>query len=75
MPILTAHVDEHSNLIPKYVKRPEVMSKYFQYNDVIDNINSQRQKDLALEKKWVTQDGVFSSHFHHSGRYLCCGFL
>ena len=58
-PYRAAHVDEHSNLIPKYVKRPEVMSKYFQYNDVIDNINSQRQKDLALEKKWVTQDGFF----------------
>ena len=30
-PYRAAHVDEHKTLIPKFVKRPEVMSTYFQY--------------------------------------------
>ena len=41
---VAAHVDAHKNLCPRYVKRPEILSVYFAYNDVIDNINSGAQR-------------------------------
>ena len=59
VPYCAHHPDQYGNLIPRYVPRLEIMSTYFSKCDVIDNHNAQRQKDLALEKKWITQDGFF----------------
>ena len=39
--------------------RPQVVSNYFKYCNVVDLHNQARQFDLALEKKWVTQNGYF----------------
>ena len=39
--------------------RPECCSTYFKDSNVIDVLNQQRQKELRLEKYWVTNDGYF----------------
>jgi hypothetical protein len=48
------------------VERPEVISRYFQYSDVVDSHNHARQALLGLEKKWATQNCWFR---------LNCGFI
>lgn len=51
--------DENGNNMVKLVPRPEACSTYFHFSNVIDVLNSLRQKELRLEKHWVTQDGYF----------------
>ena len=36
-----------------------ILSTYFKYSNQVDLHNQARQYDLALEKKWVTQDAYF----------------
>ena len=42
-----------------HVARPDILSHYFKYPNVVDLHNQARQFDLALEKKWVTHSGYF----------------
>ena len=51
--------DRYGNVCTRDIARPEVISTYFKYCNVVDLHNQARQCDLALEKKWVTQDGYF----------------
>ena len=41
------------------VPRPACCSQYFNISNIVDVHNQQRQKELRLEKMWVTQDGYF----------------
>ena len=51
--------DEYGNVRARPVERPEVISRYFQYSDVVDSHNHARQALLGLEKKWATQNCWF----------------
>ena len=51
--------DENGNNMYREVARPECCSKYFSVSNTIDVLNQQRQKELRLEKFWVTEDGYF----------------
>ncbi len=51
--------DKFGNVCIRQVARPVVVSRYFKYNNKVDLHNQARQYDLALEKKWITQDGWF----------------
>lgn len=43
----------------RQVDRPEVISLFFQHSNSVDRNNHDRQFELALEKKWITQDCYF----------------
>jgi hypothetical protein len=49
--------DENGNSMYREVKRPVCCSQYFSVSNTIDVLNQQRQKELRLEKFWVTEDG------------------
>ena len=53
----------------RYVDRPEVISFFFRHFNSVDRNNHGRQFELALEKKWVTQDCYFrlTSTFYGQG--------
>ena len=51
--------DQYGNLCVRHVARPQVISTYFKYSNVVDTHNQARQSHLGLEKKWVTHDGYF----------------
>ena len=51
--------DKFGNVCSREVARPEILSNYFKYSNCVDLHNQARQFDLALEKKWVTQNGYF----------------
>lgn len=51
--------DDNNNTLARNVPRPDIVSKYFLHNNVIDVGNQSRQHDLRLEKFWITQDGYF----------------
>jgi hypothetical protein len=53
---------EFSNVGVRLVDRPDVVSKYFAQSNCIDKHNHVRQSELALEKRWVTQDPYFRLH-------------
>lgn len=50
---------KYSNVCTRHVWRPEIILTYFKYSNCIDIHNQARQFDLALEKKWVTQDPYY----------------
>ena len=51
--------DKYGNVCIRHVARPQVVSTYFEFSNQTDLHNQSRQFDLALEKRWVTQDGFF----------------
>lgn len=51
--------DTNGNSMIRNVIRPACCSHYFKISNVVDVHNQQRQKELRLEKMWVTQDGYF----------------
>jgi hypothetical protein len=51
--------DDTGNPCTKPIARPSVISFYFKRCNGIDVHNQQRQKELRLEKCWVTTDGYF----------------
>jgi len=58
-PYIAKWTDENCNHCHCHIPRPSVISTYFQHSNVVDVANQQRQKELKLEKCWVTQDGIF----------------
>lgn len=58
-PYIAKWVDDNSNQMQRRIKRPDVLSFYFKHSNIVDVHNQQRQKELRLEKCWVTQDGYF----------------
>ena len=43
----------------RYVARPKGLATYFKYSNGVGMHNQARQFELALEKKWITQNGFF----------------
>jgi hypothetical protein len=58
-PYIAKWTDENCNHCHTCINRPSVISTYFEHSNVVDVTNQQRQKELQLEKCWVTQDGIF----------------
>ena len=58
-PYEARYPDKYGNVCCRHVSRPEIISNYFKYSNVVDLHNQARQFDLALEKKWVTQEAYF----------------
>lgn len=54
--------DAFGNVVQRLVERPEILSDFFQKSNSIDKHNQLRQGDLALEKRWLTQDPYFRLH-------------
>jgi hypothetical protein len=58
-PYVAKWKDDNNNTKLREVPRPEVCSLYFRHSNVIDVHNQMRQKELRLEKFWVTNCGYF----------------
>jgi hypothetical protein len=58
-PYIARFPDANGNVAQRSVPRPDIISKYFNDSNVIDSHNQSRQFELALEKRWVTQDCFF----------------
>ena len=58
-PYRAKYIDNNGNSCFRDVPRPQCCSKYFRSSNKIDVHNQQRQKELRLEKHWVTEDGYF----------------
>ena len=58
-PYIAKFPDANGNVAQRSVPRPDVISKYFNGSNVIDTHNQSRQFELALEKRWVTQNCFF----------------
>jgi hypothetical protein len=58
-PYLAKWIDNNLNQMHRRIPRPAAVSFYFNHSNVVDIHNQQRQKELRLEKCWVTQDGYF----------------
>ena len=58
-PYLAKFPDKFGNVCTREVARPEIISNYFNRSNVVDLHNQARQAELALEKKWVTQNAFF----------------
>jgi hypothetical protein len=53
------YTDGYSNICTRLVDRPDLITKFFASSNIIDTHNQLRQFLLALEKKWLTQNGFF----------------
>ena len=51
--------NDRGNVCVREVDRPDVVSHFFEQSNLIDVHNQLRQDELALEKRWVTNDGYF----------------
>lgn len=51
--------DEFGNVGSKQILRPKIAHLLYEYLPLVDEHNKQRQKILALEKKWPTRDCWF----------------
>jgi hypothetical protein len=58
-PYIARFPDAYGNVAQRSVPRPDVISRYFNDSNVIDSHNQSRQYELALEKRWITQDPWF----------------
>ena len=58
-PYVTKWPDEHCNIMTRNVVRLVLVSRYFLCFNKVDKHNQLRQSELALEKKWRTDDGWF----------------
>ena len=52
-------VDTHDNVHIRYVDRPEIISRFLNKSNCVDKHNQARQYELALEKRWKTDDAYF----------------
>ena len=53
-------IDTYGNVHVRDVDRPDVISRFFfQESNCVDKHNQARQFELALEKKWLTDDAYF----------------
>ena len=51
--------DTNGNACIRQVSCPQNVSTYFRFSNQVDLHNQARQFDLALEKKWITQESYF----------------
>ena len=58
-PFVAKWTDTNQNRCERWIDRPSVISFYFEKSNGIDVSNQMRQKELRLEKCWVTNDGYF----------------
>ncbi len=56
--------DIFGNVCIYHVSRPQVVSNHFKYCNMVDLHNQVRQFNLALEKKWVTQNVYFRLYYN-----------
>jgi hypothetical protein len=62
--------DAFGNVVQRLVERPEILSDFFEKSNSIDKHNQLRQGDLALEKRWLTQDPYFHLHTTIIGMFI-----
>ena len=58
-PYIAKWTDKNGNRCERRIPRPQVCSTYFTKCNGIDVHNQMRQKELKLEKCWVTANGYF----------------
>ena len=58
-PYLSCFPEIYSSVSVRPVVLPHFIGRYFNACNKIENHNSMRQSDLALDKYWVTQSGYF----------------
>ena len=51
--------DKNLNTLTRKIRRPHVCHLYFKSCNIIDVLNQSRQRELKLEKHWLTQNGYF----------------
>jgi hypothetical protein len=52
----------YNNVCVRKVEQPVIVSQFFDDSNCIDSYNHVHQLDLALEKRWFTQDPFFRLH-------------
>ena len=68
--------DDWGNIHIRDVDRPDIISRFFQSSNTIDKHNRCRQAELALEKRWQTQNPFFRLHTTIIGMNMVdCYFL
>ena len=58
-PYVARWKDLNGNTVRKYIKRPDIVTKYFRNSNAVDKHNHARQGELQLEKCWITSNGFF----------------
>jgi hypothetical protein len=58
-PYVTKWPDENGNVLHRNVLRLVLISRYYLHSNLVDRHNHLRQGELALEKKWHTEDPWF----------------
>ena len=58
-PYVARWKDQNGNTARRFIRRPQVISKYFERSNAVDMHNHARQGELQLEKGWVTTNGFF----------------
>ena len=61
-PYRMKYTDDWGNIHIRDVDRPDLISKFFEFSNIIDKHNQARQAELALEKRWLTQNPYFRLH-------------
>jgi hypothetical protein len=61
-PYYMRFTDAYINVYVRKVQRPTIISTFFNDSNCVDSHNHVRQYELALEKKWLTQDPFFCLH-------------
>ena len=64
-PYHTKFPDKFGNVWTREVARPEIVSNHFNRSNVVDLHNQAQQTELALEKKWITQNAFFDYILHY----------
>ena len=58
-PYLYCYPDNYSNIFVCPVARPNLIDRYFNPFNAIDNHNRMRKSDLSVDKYWMTHNGYF----------------
>jgi hypothetical protein len=56
------YTDDWGNIHSQDVERPKILSQFFECSNAIDKHNQAHQAELALEKRWLTQNPFFRLH-------------
>ena len=59
--------DTDRNVCVRKEERPDLCDIYFARSNILDTHNQMRQSELALEKKWITNNPYFRFKTMHDG--------
>ena len=73
-PYQMKYTDDWGNVHIRDVDRPDIISRFFESSNMIDKHNQAHQAELALEKRWLTQNPYFRLHTTIIGMFIVICF-